>query len=444
MSILRETGYTVVLELPELFSSLLILWGILQCKFKKSLWSYILAAFSLIFILGINIVSGSQANLPPFYIMAELMVVLICVKERIIKKIILYFIAYLSTYLITTVFELIFSVLLNSSMLVFRENIRMRLLILSLNISFVLMTSLLLKCKKKGIENQMNQVSLSYITVGLLGLLCCILVLGFVQIGRKTPINSTWDKVAVFSMLLVCIEFIIGTILLILLENSRKNHELQSQLKERYLNVQCNYYKKILENDNEIRKFKHDIKAHMGCIKILSNEKKYDELSHYISEVSKEIDNLLVSKIRSGNDTVDALINYLAGEAEKEDIHILLDGVLSKKVRISPLDLCKIFCNTISNSIEACRRLDSKQERNIYINIKTYKDTLFFTVENPVYYPVDISMLGRGTTKDDKKNHGLGIQNIIESTKKYNGTVKFINENCKFRVEILLPDVFQS
>jgi sensor histidine kinase regulating citrate/malate metabolism len=67
----------------------------------------------------------------------------------------------------------------------------------------------------------------------------------------------------------------------------------------------------------------------------------------------------------------------------------------------------------------------------------------YIYVENPVHKPVDLEILGNGSTKKDFKNHGLGIHNLLRVVNKYNGDIKFINELGIFRVEILLIDVLE-
>jgi two-component system sensor histidine kinase AgrC len=56
------------------------------------------------------------------------------------------------------------------------------------------------------------------------------------------------------------------------------------------------------------------------------------------------------------------------------------------------------------------------------------------TMKNPVAAPVQIVMDHIATTKDDKKLHGIGLINMENVAAKYNGMIKFANDNSEFIV----------
>jgi len=165
-------------------------------------------------------------------------------------------------------------------------------------------------------------------------------------------------------------------------------------------------------------------------------------LIKYINETTEMVDKLLEHTIHTGNETVDALMNYMVCEARKDGITIEMEGMFLKECTITSFDLCTLFYNTINNAIEACRNLIDNHTRKIQVCIKVYKHALLLMVENPICEPVDYRILEKGTTKPDKKNHGFGIQNIKDTVKRYNGNVTFIHDENKFKVEILIPEAF--
>ena len=82
------------------------------------------------------------------------------------------------------------------------------------------------------------------------------------------------------------------------------------------------------------------------------------------------------------------------------------------------------------------RRL--KELRIINIDIKRTEEQLVIEVENSVAEIVPIETLGKITTKADKKNHGLGIKNILEVVEKSKGQILFENDEQAFRTRIVL------
>lgn len=445
MATFKYIVYVLAMEIPELISSFLILWGIFQCKLKKRFWPYTEAFICLILVLVFTVLTENVNNLPPICVVLEFFIIFLCFEERFTKKIVFYFIAYISSYIINTIIRILFSIFYKKDIslaeLSYEELIRFRFIMLALNIGILLIIIFSIRKWKKKISNWLNNISLRYVVIALPGLFCCAVVLAFVQISRNYSLNMIWDKVAGICVTIVCLFFMVGTVAFIFINDSRKHYQMENQLKERYLHMQNSYYKNILENDKEIRRFRHDMRGHMGCMRILAEEGKYQELSGYIGEVFYEVDNLLNKNYASGNDFVNATLNYLGTEAKKDGIAINLDGVLPGKLKIAGSDLCTIFFNTVSNGIEACRLVMEKEKRNISISIMCNQNILYLTIENPVIGPVDMNILGNGTTKSDKVHHGYGIQSIKDTAKKYDGDVKFINEEDKFRVEVILLNV---
>lgn len=56
-------------------------------------------------------------------------------------------------------------------------------------------------------------------------------------------------------------------------------------INEKLLETQADYYKMLLEKEDETRKFRHDMSNHIICIDALSQEKKYDEMQSYLSSL---------------------------------------------------------------------------------------------------------------------------------------------------------------
>jgi hypothetical protein len=312
-------------------------------------------------------------------------------------------------------------------------------MIQALSIFIVILITIPLKKIRSQTAKRVSEIPFHYYAIGLPGLFCCATVLSFLQMESKKQINNeSNDQFAIICMTLVCLFFIIGSVILTFIEESRQYLMMQSKLKEKYINLQKNHYKRILSNDEELRKFKHDFKAHIGCMKILSEGRKFEELDQYIQTISNGMDKLLVRNINSGNAAVDAVMNYMEVDAQKEGMQIHFTGSVPDNLIISGFDLCTILTNAVTNAIEACRKISEKEMRIIDIKIGMYKNLLHIIVENPVSCPVDIKILGKGTGKEDKKNHGFGIQNMIDTANKYNGNVSFINKKNRFKVEILL------
>ncbi len=437
--------YVTLIEHLEFMNSLLLMGGILACRLRKAILPYVLASGAITLLFAFMILKGHQNNLPPVCLMMELILVWILVQESFLKKSLMFFIAYISNYIIYTLITSLFSILLDYKESFFWNTYSWRILVILINISLVIAISWMLQSLRKKQYPWVKTINFRNLVLGMPGLLCCALVLSFVQLSRSMEsVNPLFDKVAVFSVTMVCIIYIIGSVAFIWVNDTRKNYRLQNQLKDMYLNIQKSYYTNILANDQELRRFKHDLMSYIGCMRVLSEQQKFEELARYITEVSSVVNGLFPDRIHCGNDIVDAMLSYLFTIAEKESIQIALEGTLPRDIGVADIDLCTILSNTIMNAIEACKQLEHEDNRSIKLTVGKKQDSIYLSVENPVLGPVDLNLLGKGTTKSEKQNHGFGIRNIQDAVQRNQGHVRFNNLEGIFRVEIFLQEAFTT
>lgn len=95
-------------------------------------------------------------------------------------------------------------------------------------------------------------------------------------------------------------------------------------------------------------------------------------------------------------------------------------------IEIDQVDICAILSNQIDNAFEASQQLSDTTKRNVSVKIWVKNDsTLFFRVENYVDADPLISNPNLQTTKvDSQELHGLGLQNIADTAKKYGGALR--------------------
>lgn len=113
-----------------------------------------------------------------------------------------------------------------------------------------------------------------------------------------------------------------------------------------------------------------------------------------------------------------------------------MEGMLPAELPMGDFDLCTIFSNLLSNSIEACMQVE-EGIRYIRLSIRRLGEKLVIEVENSCKQTVEISKLGDVTSKKDKENHGYGIQNIRDAVYKYHGELIFKSVESKFVAQIV-------
>ena len=201
--------------------------------------------------------------------------------------------------------------------------------------------------------------------------------------------------------------------------------------------------KKVAEQLNEMnhiymsmRGWRHDYHNHMQTIKAHLALDQISQADIYIDQMETELDSIDV-KYKSGNISVDAILNSKLTLAEKSGLQIKCETDVPKEISINQIDLCVILGNLIDNAIEACEKMDETKAKFIRIYMCTIKKQLYISVSNAtneVVRKIDKEYI---TNKRGKHGHGLKRINII--VEKYGGFVNRQNEPGVFATEIMLP-----
>ena len=192
--------------------------------------------------------------------------------------------------------------------------------------------------------------------------------------------------------------------------------------------------------NSNIRKLKHDIKNHLMCIREYAVRKEFDGAIGYIDDILNG-ENYLKnnSEINTGNIVVDTLLNYKKSVMEKSDIKLNLRIEIPQKLKFNDADICVILGNCLDNSIEAVRKLDDVEKREINVDLVYRKESLLIRISNPFSGVVKKNIMGNPvTTKSDEENHGMGLGSVKNAVSKYNGVMNISTDNNMFKVQILL------
>lgn len=295
-------------------------------------------------------------------------------------------------------------------------------------ITFLIKKSEHLKYKIKGLPAH-------YFAIGLL---ICFFGSG-IRMFVRIFAQGTSETVKKFSEIL-CVglneSIYLLAISFVAVNDLRARYLRESQTKDKHIEMLKEYYQLQEQHVREMRKIRHDIKNHLLIVREYLELDKAEEAKQYLDQIEKDLWRGKEKCLNVGNDVVSAV---LSSEKRKAGDGILFhcEGKIPEEKRISDYDLCVIFSNLLSNAREACERLE-KTEKKITVVVKTYQTRIYVSVENPVEWQVNVEKLGRYTSKSDKKEHGLGLQNVIETVERNNGEIFFEVKEGKFVVKVLV------
>lgn len=220
--------------------------------------------------------------------------------------------------------------------------------------------------------------------------------------------------------------------LMIALIISRNVYREKEYLAAKYLEEQKLHYEYLENRERETKKFRHDIKGHLLLVNDLINKKQYEACETYLHDINVRIDRFS-NKISVNNGIADAIVNRFYVEAKQKGIDLQVKGHLPNPCYLSGYDICTILSNLLSNAIEAeC----AAGGETVHVEFRYTDSEIMLVVENDYIQDLEQSDGAFFTTKEDKANHGFGLENVKECIKKNNGQITIDTEKNIFRVLI--------
>ena len=233
--------------------------------------------------------------------------------------------------------------------------------------------------------------------------------------------------------------FIINIILISIFINSIKSEKEKAkrEIVNEKLDMQYKYYLMVKESQEKMKQVYHDMNNHMENIRSLKNSS--EDVNEYINNIENEVKNNK-NIYNTGNALLDIILYEKSKDCIKNNIDFNVGIDFSKCEFIDMIDISSIFSNLIDNAIEACNKIDDNNIEK-YITIKGIFIKSYYVVrcENSKTNKVIIKNNKILTSKKDKFLHGIGLDSIKSSIKKYNGELKIKNSEFKFITSIHIP-----
>jgi sensor histidine kinase regulating citrate/malate metabolism len=240
----------------------------------------------------------------------------------------------------------------------------------------------------------------------------------------------------IFNIIIYISLAIIVALIIIFLVRFRKRIEIKAQLQ---IKSQIErHYEEVKNIYATMRGWRHDYHNHIQTLKGLMALDRHNELEKYLDELDEDLDNVDAT-IKSGNITVDAILNSKVSLALSRKIDVNVSAYADDKMTVSDIDLCIIIGNLIDNAIDACMDIEDTERRFIRIYIGKLKKQLYISVTNSTSEKVRNTTGIFPTQKVNKAMHGNGLKRVDMTTEKYGGFVNRQNEPEVFATEIMLP-----
>ena len=180
----------------------------------------------------------------------------------------------------------------------------------------------------------------------------------------------------------------------------------------------------------------------MICIRNLCEDKNIDGLLQYIDSMEVNIVNYNKSNqdFNTGNMIVDSILRVKKSICIEKNIDFFEDMDFSKSDFIDMIDICTIFSNLIDNAIEACDKINNPNiPKKIILKSKYIDGFCVVLIENTKVNEVKQRKTLLLTSKKTSYMHGIGLNNVKKTVKKYLGQINFSYSKNDFTVKIMIP-----
>ena len=204
---------------------------------------------------------------------------------------------------------------------------------------------------------------------------------------------------------------------------------------------QAAVYQMMEQQYSQAERLRHDLKNHVLALRGLWEERAWDKLGDYLKRMEDSAQ-FGANEEATGNRAVDALLFQKRKMAEDRQIVWECDVQIPKRCRISEFDLCVLFGNILDNAVEACMRLQQGEReagRRPFINVqaRTVKKCFLLEVKNSMRDAE--KQESRFAEKENPQRHGIGLLNVGDVVRGYDGVMNTEIQNGVFDISVLLP-----
>lgn len=244
-------------------------------------------------------------------------------------------------------------------------------------------------------------------------------------------ITSRPQEMPAFLLVLALMPMTYATIFIAMYRQLQLYRKQQS---ERVLQEQKHSLEAQLENQQAIRKLKHDMKGHVVTLSGLLSAGKTQESLEYLKKLVVEMDVLWGQFC--ANPYLNAVISYYARKFQELEAELRLDIRVGEE-ELPYMELCQILSNGLDNALTALREL-APGEREASVQMKYSRDYLVIRVRNLCRKGLRVEKGILPSTDKKEAGHGFGLITIQEAAGRLGGDMLCYTENGNFVLDVMV------
>ncbi len=256
-------------------------------------------------------------------------------------------------------------------------------------------------------------------------------VLVAVMADFPTNIAERPKDAPVFALVLILMFFTYVTMFTALYRQLLLNRKRQS---ERMLIEEMHSLELQLENQQRIRKLKHNMKGHIVTLSGLLATGKTQEAAGYLKNMEAEMEPAL--KPFCANIYLNAVFSYYFQKFQELGMKPKLDIQVGEET-LPYMELCQILSNGLENALEAVLELPA-EARTVSVQMKYNRDYLLIRIKNSCRSDLIVE---KGTVpRSGKKEagHSFGLPTIQEAARRLDGEMLVYTDAGNFVLDVMV------
>lgn len=224
-------------------------------------------------------------------------------------------------------------------------------------------------------------------------------------------------------------------------ESYRTRQEREARFQSAVSQERIRVYEAQYQASIDLRGLHHDMKNHLLAIRALAGEgaDRDGRLREYLDGLLAQTDTAAPTA-ETGNQALDGLLFQKRALLREEGVRLELILDLRDVGPLSDMDLCAIFGNAVDNALEACRKVEPREERYLSIHGERSAGQLIVTIKNPYRGQIRLRRGLPVTSKADPLRHGIGLASIRRTVQKYGGVAEVdLSVPEQFCLTLLIP-----
>lgn len=206
------------------------------------------------------------------------------------------------------------------------------------------------------------------------------------------------------------------------------------QQHERLLIAQKNALEAQLDNQQHIRRMKHDMKGYTATLSGLLANGSVEEALKYLKGVEARMD-ILPGQL-CANPYVNAVLTYYAGKLEEMEAEFNTDIQIGEE-ELPYMELCQILSNGLENACDALKGLE-KEKRKVSVRMKYNREYLLIRIRNKCRKSLHVEQGVMPVTDKENQEHGFGLVTVKEAAERLGGEIFCYTENGMFILDVLV------